>query len=209
MVFFRKLFPYREYNIVFILIGINILVYLGERFLSNGFLIWIKYSMNPKDIKNGHYWQFVTYMFVHDPRDLWHLFFNMFGLFIFGTRVERNLGSIEFIFFYFITGTLAGVFSFFVNMNTPMLLMGASGALYAVMLAYAIMFPRSVIYIWGIIPLRAPILVLGYTALQIVYMVTGANSGVAHFTHLAGFVLAWIYFMIRFGINPWSAMRRP
>jgi membrane associated rhomboid family serine protease len=149
-------------------------------------------------------------MFVHDPNSMGHIFFNMLALFIFGSQVERQMGSREFLLYYLLTGILAGVFSFFVYWLTGargVLLMGASGAIYAVQLAYAVFFPRSVIYIWGLLPLRAPVMVLGFTIVGIVMMVTGLGGNVAHFTHLAGFAFGWFYFLLRFGVNPWKAMR--
>jgi membrane associated rhomboid family serine protease len=158
----------------------------------------------------GWVWQFVTYMFVHDPSSMGHIFFNMLALFIFGSQVERQIGSREFLLYYLLTGILAGFFSFIVYWLTGawmVFLMGASGAIFAVQLAYAVHCPRSVIYIWGILPLRAPVMVLGFTILGIVMMVTGLGGNVAHFTHLAGFAFGWLYFVIRFGVNPWRAMR--
>lgn len=148
-------------------------------------------------------WTFLTYMFMHGSFS--HIFFNMLGLFIFGIHVERQMGSKEFLLYYFVTGTFAGIFSFFVYYftgNPVIALMGASGALFAVMLAYAIFFPDSIVYIWGILPLRAPVMVLGYSALELIFSFTTRNSGVAHLTHLAGFVFGWLYFIARFGINP-------
>jgi membrane associated rhomboid family serine protease len=121
------------------------------------------------------------------------------------------LGSKEFLLYYFLTGTLAGVFSFVVYCftgNYRVALMGASGALFAVELAYAVIFPDSIIYIWGIIPLRAPVMVLGFTALELIFSITGRRDNVAHLTHLAGFGVGWIYFLIRFGINPWRRLTR-
>ncbi|HCC38110.1 MAG TPA: glpG protein, partial [Treponema sp.] len=117
-----------------------------------------------------------------------HILFNMLGLFIFGSQVERQMGSREFLLYYLVTGTLAGVFSFLLYYLTGaygVILLGASGALFAVELAFAVLFPDSIIYIWGIIPLRAPVMVLGYTAIEVFLSVSGMNSGVAHFTHLA------------------------
>jgi membrane associated rhomboid family serine protease len=146
-------------------------------------------------------------MFVHGG--FTHILFNMLGLFIFGIQVEREMGSREFLLYYLLTGTLAGVFSFGVFCVTRqygVFLMGASGALFAVELAFAVFFPNSIIYIWGILPLRAPIMVIGYTALELIFSVTNRNDGVAHFTHLAGFGTAWVYFLVRFGINPWKRL---
>jgi len=196
---------------VCILIGLNILVYLAELFFKN--LRVINYlSMIPLAVVRGGYvWQFVTYMFVHDPRSISHILFNMFALFIFGHQVERHMGSREFLLYYFLTGILAGFFSFLVYWFTGFwmtALMGASGAIFAVQLAFAVFFPNSVIYIWGILPLKAPVMVLGFTALEVILMITGFGGNVAHITHLAGFAFGWFYFIIRFGINPWRAMRR-
>jgi membrane associated rhomboid family serine protease len=85
-------------------------------------------------------------------------------------------------------------------------LLGASGAIFAVQFAYAVFFPTSMVYIWGILPIRAPILVLGFTALEVFSTFTGFASGVAHLTHLAGFAFAWLYFVVRFGVNPMKSL---
>ena len=206
----RRPFRYRNDNLVLVIIGINVLVYLGELFLRQLNLV-VLLSLIPGLVFQGWVWQFVTYMFVHDPNSISHLFFNMLALFIFGSQVERHMGSREFVLYYFLTGILAGIFSFFVYWFTGSMrvfLMGASGAVFAVQLAYAVFFPQSVIYIWGILPLRAPVMVLGFTILEMVLMFTGLGGNVAHFTHLAGFAFGWLYFLLRFGVNPWRAMRR-
>ena len=206
----RRPFKYRNDNIVFILIGVNILVYLGVLFLRQ-LRLEIFLSLIPRLIFHGWFWQFVTYMFVHDPSSMGHIFFNMLALFIFGSQVERHMGSKEFLLYYLLTGMLAGFFSFAVYVLTGswrILLMGASGAIFAVQLAYAVLFPRAIIYIWGILPLRAPVMVLGFTILGIVMMLTGRGGNVAHITHLAGFAFGWLYFLIRFRMNPWREMRR-
>jgi len=207
----RRPFRYRNDNVVFILIGINILVYIAELFLNNSQLI-TRLSMIPLVVVQRYWiWQFVTYMFVHDPSSISHLLFNMFALFMFGRQVEWKMGSMEFLLYYLLTGILAGVFSFFVYLltgNMLVFLMGASGAIFAVQLAFAAFFPDSMIYLWGILPLRAPVMVLGFTAIEVFLMFTGLGGNVAHATHLAGFGFGWLYFIVRFGINPWRAMRR-
>ena len=207
----KRPFRYRNDNIVLYLIALNILVYLAELFLRN--IPVIPYlSMLPLAVINrGWIWQFFTYMFVHSPDSISHLAFNMFALFIFGHQVERHMGSREFLLYYLLTGFLAGFFSFLVYVltgNMRIALMGASGAVFAVQLAFAALFPNSIIYVWGILPLRAPVMVLGFTALELVFMVTGRGGNVAHVTHLAGFAFGWFYFILRLGINPWRAMRR-
>jgi membrane associated rhomboid family serine protease len=148
-------------------------------------------------------------MFMHGGFS--HVFFNMLGLLIFGMQVERQMGSSEFLLYYLVTGVAAGIFSFglfFFTRNYAVSLIGASGALFAVELAFAVFFPDSIIYLWGILPLRAPVMVLGYTALELIFSVTGRNDGVAHFTHLAGFGAGWVYFLARYGVNPWRRLTR-
>jgi len=205
----RRPFRYHSNNYVFVIIGINVLVYLAEMFIKQ-VPVYFYLSLSPVAIMHGWIWQFVTYMFVHDPQSIIHIIFNMLALFIFGPPVERQMGSREFLLYYLLTGILAGFFSFVVYVVTGtwnVLLLGASGAIFAVQLAYAVLFPRSKIYIWGILPLRAPVMVLGFTALELVSMIGGFTGGISHLTHLVGFAIGWIYFLLRFGINPWRAMR--
>jgi membrane associated rhomboid family serine protease len=195
---------------VFWLIGINVLIFaatylLGPRFQHQ---MIVRLSMVPAlIIEEKWVWTFVTYMFMHG--NIQHILFNMLGLFIFGLHVERQMGSKEFLLYYMVTGALAGFFSFlmyYFTGNLIVFLMGASGALYAVMLAYAVFFPHSIIYIWGILPLRAPVMVLGYTVLSLFFTITGRGGNVAHLTHLAGFAFGWLYFMVRFGVSPWRRL---
>jgi len=203
----RRPFRYQNNGAVYWLIGINILVFMAMYFLGLRQLTYYL-SMIPGLVLRGWVWTFVTYMFVHGGFS--HILFNMLALFIFGFQVERYMGSREFLLFYFVTGTLAGVFSFVVYYLTGaygVILMGASGAIFAVELAYAVFYPDSIIYLWGILPLRAPVMVLGFTALELGSSVFGLNSGVAHLTHLAGFGFAWLYFLIRLGMNPWNRLR--
>jgi membrane associated rhomboid family serine protease len=202
----RQPFRYQNSGTVYWLIGINVLIYIAMYYLKFHNLRYYL-SMIPGLVLHGWVWTFVTYMFVHGS--FTHILFNMLGLFIFGIPVEREMGSKEFLLFYLVTGTLAGVFSFLVYYltDTPVMLMGASGAIFALELAFAVFFPRSIIYIWGIIPMRAPVMVLAFTALELFSSVFRQNSGVAHLTHLAGFGFAWLYLVIRLGINPWRRLR--
>ena len=205
----RRPFKYSNDGIVYWIIGINVLIFAAMQLLGRDFWIFAaeQMSMIPLAVRSGHIWTFVTYMFIH--YDFRHILFNMLGLLIFGLHVERQMGSREFLLYYFITGTLAGIFSFavyYVTRNYFAVLMGASGAIFAVELAYAVLFPDSIIYIWGILPLRAPVMVLGFTALELIFSITGTRSNVAHLTHLAGFAFGWFYFMLRFGMNPWRRL---
>lgn len=196
----RRPFRYQFYNATLVLIAVNVGVYLLTR-VSPSFLVNL--AMVPALVMQGRVWLFFTYMFAHGSVS--HLFFNMLGLFFFGTHVERELGSSEFLLFYMLTGLLAGAFSFAVYAATGAwitFLIGSSGAIYAVLLAFAALFPGSTIYVWGILPVRAPVLVLAYTVIELASQVFSFRSGVAHLTHLAGFWFAYLYLLIRLDINP-------
>ena len=106
---------------------------------------------------------------------------------------------------YFVCGIASGLCSFAFYVSTGIyaaILIGASGALYAVLFAFATAFPKANIYIWGILPIPSPILVLIYTGIELFSQFYGIKSNIAHFTHLFGFLAAFLYFIIRMGINP-------
>lgn len=197
----RKSLPYRNFNAAFILIGVNLFIFFINQIAPQS-IFYI--AMNPVAVVDrGFFWQPLTYMFAH--AGVTHILFNMLGVFFFGTQVEARLGSYEFLLFYGVTGLLAGLFSlgfYWMTGNVGVILLGASGAVFAVLLAFATLFPDSVIFLFGIIPIRAPILVIGYTFIELFSQIGGARGNVAHFTHLAGFVFAFLYFVIRLRINP-------
>jgi membrane associated rhomboid family serine protease len=193
-------------SMTMVLIGITIAVFALQQLvpMTSAFL-----AMNPLAVVGNKWvWQVFTYMFAHG--NIGHLLFNMFALFMFGTQVERAMGSGEFLCYYLITGFLAGAFSLGVYCaagSYMVWLLGASGAVFAVQLAFAAFYPNAVISLWGILPLRAPIMVLGFTVLELASSLFGFQSGVAHLTHLAGFGFGWAYLVIRFKQNPWRAIR--
>ena len=201
----RRPFPYTYRRYALLIIFINFLIY-GIRFLYPNLAEYVHYygAMNPVLVEQYHmYWQFLTYMFVHG--NFQHIFFNMLALLIFGMGLERAIGSREFLLFYLITGMLGGFFSFLVYRFTgqyQVFLLGASGAVYALLFAYAVFFPRSVFFIWGIVPVPAPVMVFIYALIEVGSQLFGRNSNVAHMTHLFGFLAAWLYFVIRMGIHP-------
>jgi len=204
-IFIRRPFKYVNFNSVLYLIVVNFIVYAVTYFTPQ-----LKYylSLNVGSvIYRKMFWQFFTYMFVHGG--FTHILFNMLGLMVFGVSLEKAIGSKEFLLFYFVCGFASGLFSFIVYYLTGsyrIFLMGASGAIYAVLFAYAVCFPRSRLYIWGILPVQAPILVLVYAIIEIAGQFF-SFSNIAHLTHLFGFAAAWCYFLIRMGINPIKVWR--
>ena len=134
-------------------------------------------------------WTLVTYMFLHGGVS--HLLFNMLGLFFFGPRLELELGERQFLWLYFISGIMGGLLSFVFSPYTPII--GASGAIYGIMLGFAYYWPRAPIYIWGIFPVQARWLVVGMTALTLYGGFGGSGDGIAHFAHLGGFLGGFLY----------------
>jgi membrane associated rhomboid family serine protease len=143
-------------------------------------------------------WTLVTYMFLH--AGLWHLAFNMLALYFFGPRVEARLGGQHFLGLYGVSGLVGGLVSLVFTPHAA--IVGASGALFGVMLAYARYWPRALIFIWGVVPLQARWFVIGMTALSLFGGFGGMQAGVAHFAHLGGFLGG-------FGYLSWLERRSP
>lgn len=134
-------------------------------------------------------WTLVTYMFAHGG--FMHLFFNMLGLFFFGPALEARWGSREFIKFYIICGIGGAALSFLFAAHSPII--GASAAVYGVMLAFAMNWPEMPIYIWGIFPIQARVLVLILGVFSLLSAFSGSGGNVAHFAHLGGFAAGFLY----------------
>jgi membrane associated rhomboid family serine protease len=137
-------------------------------------------------------WTLVTYMFVH--AGFWHLLGNMLGLFFFGGPLEERWGSREFLKFYLITG-LAGALLSFVFVNAA--IVGASAAVYGIMLAFALYWPDNPVYIWGIFPVKVKWLVAFLIGISVLSAVTGSQNGTAHLAHLGGAAAAFLYLKSR------------
>lgn len=200
----RKPFRYRYLNVSLYLIAVNVLVFAAGLAAPR---LTLALALSPLAVASGWVWQVVTYMFTH--ANFTHLLVNMLGIFFFGTQVERRLGSMEFLLYYLVSGTLAGIASVIIYMATGAwytLLLGASGAVFALLLAFAVLFPQAIVYLYGFIPLRAPVMVIGYTALGLGLQLFGARSNIAHLTHLAGFVVGLAYFPVRQGMNPFKRL---
>lgn len=134
-------------------------------------------------------WTIITYMFLHGG--LSHILFNMLGLFFFGSRVESRLGERRFITLYLISGIFGALASLVFTPRAAVI--GASAGVFGVMLAFAWFWPKERIYIWGVIPVEARLLVIITTVLAIYSGFSGAGGNTAHFAHLGGYVGAWIY----------------
>jgi membrane associated rhomboid family serine protease len=199
--FLRQPLRYSFFNATLFLIAANVLVFLATYLAPNlQAYLWLRPAAV---LQVGAWWQVFSYMFVH--ANFWHLFFNMLTLFLFGVQVERRMGSGEFLLYYFVSGIGAGVATLLVNTATGQgmtAVVGASGAIFAVLLAFASFFPDARIFIFGILPMRAPTAVLLFAGIEVFSMFTNLGAGVAHLTHLAGVLFGWGLLVLRFRINP-------
>lgn len=204
------------------LIIINFLLWLATFVLKN------KFNIDLTDYLGLHYItsdgfnaaQLITYMFMHDPNSIGHVFFNMFSVFIFGRTLEAVWGAKRFLFYYFTTGIGAGIIQELVwflsvagessiaaetihgtMVNVPIEIytsllntVGASGAVFGILLAFAMLFPNAEMFLMFIpIPIKAKYFVAFYGIVELFFGVAGnAGDNVAHFAHLGGMLFGLI-----------------
>ena len=173
------------------LLIINIIVFLME-YITGGTEIIYFFGLVPRLIVQRFYiWQFVTYMFLHGG--LWHLFLNMFILWMFGSEIERYWGSRAFLKYYFITGVGAGLLSWLTALGSVTPTIGASGAVYGILVAYGMMFPNRPIYLYFLLPIKAKHFVIFLVVMELMASRGQASSGIAHFAHLGGMLFGYLY----------------
>jgi membrane associated rhomboid family serine protease len=147
-----------------------------------------------------HVWRLATYMFLHDPDGILHLLFNMMALWMFGTELERIWGTRYFLKFYFVTGIGAAILTVLFSLLPFTMsdslyhanVIGASGAIYGLLLAFALYFPDRPILLYFLFPIPARYFVMIMGAIAF-YASLGHTSGVANATHLAGLLVGYLY----------------
>jgi membrane associated rhomboid family serine protease len=155
-------------------------------------------ALQPNQVVHGKIWQLVTYMFLHSG--FLHIIFNMFTLWMFGCEVEQYLGSKRFTTFYFLSGIGAALFHMLFNWNSADPMLGASGAIYGVLVAFAVLFPDRIItlLLFFVLPVRikAKYLVGIFVGISVFLGLRGATSGsgdhIAHLAHLGGAVAGFV-----------------
>lgn len=156
-------------------------------------------------------WQLVTYGFLHGS--LPHLFFNMLALVMFGAPIEATWGGRRFATYYFTCVVGAGLVQLVVatmaaQQGQPYPTVGASGGVFGLLLAYAMLFPHQrIMPLFPPIPMKAWVFALGYGVLELVLGITGTQSGVAHFAHLGG--MAFGFFLIQYWRGRWPFRPTP
>ncbi|MGZ3771099.1 MAG: rhomboid family intramembrane serine protease [Bdellovibrio sp.] len=177
-----------------IIIIANFVVFLLAPFLGSDLIsVFALWPLGPQ----FHLWQIISYAFLHG--NFMHILFNMFALYMFGGEMESVWGKRRYLTYYFVCVVSAGLTQLAVSSLSGIYYptIGASGAVFGLLLAFAIYFPeRQIMLLFPPIPLPAKIFVILYAALELVLGVTGTQEGVAHFAHLGG--LAGGYLLLRF-----------
>src|SRR4051812_8026754 len=178
----------------------NIAVYVMESsgmFNAGAFALWPPGGFESR----FEPWQLVTYSFLH--ANLAHIFFNMFALYMFGGEIERLFGSRFYAMYYFAAVITAAVTHLVITAwmgAAPVPMVGASGGIYGLLLAFGIYFPhRRVMLLFPPIPMPARVFVFGFAALELVLGITQTAAGVAHFAHLGGMLGGWLMIQYRRG----------
>ena len=188
------------------LIITNFLCYICQLVLPNAFLQ--TFGLYTGDILKGHLWQLFTYMFLHG--DIFHLLFNLLTLFFFGNEVEHSLGTQSFLRMYFLAGIVAGIAWFGFNIHAGISMIGASGAIYSVLIAFATLHPNRPItlLVFFVLPITILAKYMAYAAvaLSVLYSITSlhgaAGGGVAHLAHLAGAAFGYLYVRLATANSP-------
>lgn len=177
-----------------LLIVINVGVFLLQtvsHLLGNNFIDYF-FGLVPAYVTHDYMiWQLATYMFLHGG--VLHIFFNMLALFMFGNDLERYWGTARFLKYYFITGVGAGACSWLVSINSPIPTIGASGAIYGLLLAYGMLYPNRIVYLNFLLPVKVKWLVIIYGAIAFFSSISGSEPGVANIAHLGGMVVGYVY----------------
>ena len=194
------------------LIIANVVVFVIQILFSRMFHIYLSpyLGLVPKDVYTRFtVWQIFSYLFLHGS--FFHILFNMFFLWMFGSELERYWGSREFLFYYFITGVGAGIFNIIMDLNSTIPIIGASGAIYGILTAFGMIFPNRLIYIYFIIPIRAKYFVIIIGIITFLSAYWTSNTGIAHFAHLGGIVIGFIYLKknirLKYIIERWKRFR--
>ena len=190
-----------------ILVSVNFGIFLLQTIARTEGMFFPLFGLVPKMVWSEFMlWQPFTYLFFHGS--IWHVLINMFVLWMFGSELERLWGKEHFLKFYFVTGVGAGLVTMIFGLNSMTPIVGASGAVYGVLLAYGLTYPNRTVYLYGIIPIKSLWFVIGIGV--IAFMSSFDNvSQISHLTHLSGMVIGYLMLKrpVRFN-DLWFTIRK-
>ena len=179
-----------------ILVSVNFCIYILQSVSGKEDVFFRLFGLVPSTfISDLMLWQPFTYMFFHAPFyssvGISHILLNMLGLWVFGRELEQAWGKTKFLRYYFITGIGSGLITYFFQMGSDNPVIGASGAVYGILLAYGISYPNRMLYIWGLIPVRSMWLVIIMGSIAF-FGLLGNADGISHVTHISGMLIGYV-----------------
>ena len=182
------------------LLIINAAIFVAATLLGLNRLLNLLFGLMPiLVLRKFMIWQFFTYMFLHGS--LGHIGFNMFALWMFGTELEYSWGTKDFLKYYIVCGIGGGLLVWFTSLfglsNPAAITIGASGAIFGLLVAYGMMWPDRIILVFGVLPMKALHFVIIFAALDLFQGFSAVNSGIAYFAHIGGGLTGFIY--LKFG----------
>jgi len=200
---FNKKFNYFNTSLITdgikILILTNFLIFFLQSISGQERILFQLFGIVPSNtFFNLMIWQPFTYLFFHGG--VWHVFINMFVLWMFGSELEKIWGKKYFLKYYFLTGVGSGIITVLLSLNSLIPVVGASGAIYGILLAYGLIFPNRKVYLYFLIPIKVKFFVL-FIGIIAFFSSFGSNDGISHLTHLSGMIIGFIYLKSNFQID--------
>ncbi|MDP6568696.1 MAG: rhomboid family intramembrane serine protease [Candidatus Marinimicrobia bacterium] len=176
-----------------LIISINFLIFILQYFSGIEDKLFPIFGIVPsKTFGELMLWQPFTYLFFHGG--IWHVLINMFVLWMFGSELEKYWGKREFLRFFFVTGVGSGLVTVLFSLSSSTPVVGASGAIYGVLLAYGLMFPNRLVYLYFLIPIKVKYLVILIGTIAFFSSLNPGYSNISHLTHLSGMIIGFVYF---------------
>ena len=196
-----------------ILVSVNFGIYILQSVSGKEDVFFRLFGLVPSTfISDLMLWQPFTYLFFHAPFyssvGISHILLNMLGLWVFGRELEQAWGKTKFLRYYFTTGIGSGLITYFFQIGSDNPVIGASGAVYGILLAYGISYPNRMLYIWGLIPVRSMWLVIVMGSIAF-FGLLGNADGISHVTHISGMLIGYVLIKKKWRLHDiWFAIRK-
>ena len=196
-----------------ILVSVNFGIYILQSVSGKEDVFFRLFGLVPSTfISDLMLWQPFTYLFFHAPFyssvGISHILLNMLGLWVFGRELEEAWGKTKFLRYYFTTGIGSGLITYFFQISSDNPVIGASGAVYGILLAYGISYPNRMLYIWGLIPVRSLWLVIIMGSIAF-FGLLGNADGISHVTHISGMLIGYVLIKKKWRLQDiWFAIRK-
>ena len=186
-----------------LLLIINIIVFILAELSGQRSTFFLSFGLVPNMVLSQYkIWQIFTYSFIHGG--FFHIFFNMFVLWMFGKDLENQWGTKDFLIYYFVCGMGAGFITILFGINSIIPIVGASGAIYGLLVAYGFTYPNRLVYLYGLFPLKVKHMVLGLGVIAFFASMSASQSNISHITHISGMIIGLI--MMYFNLS-WSGLK--